>query len=153
MNAKIYNGNVQPNPKEFKIWVNDEGIIKTWNGTEWIEQSGGSGESGGSGSGSGSEESIVKYYEINASADNGTGLGYIFPIRKGVDSNGNQGIGTFVAIQDAAAVAYMPLYVNYNGELKKLMTPEDANESGAADIPEGFIIKEISQDEFYNLEA
>ena len=53
MNAKIYNGNVQPNPKEFKIWVNDEGIIKTWNGTEWIEQSGGSGESGGSGSGSG----------------------------------------------------------------------------------------------------
>lgn len=52
MNAKIYNGNVQPNPKEFKIWVNDEGIIKTWNGTKWIEQSGGSGESGGSGSGS-----------------------------------------------------------------------------------------------------
>lgn len=43
MNAKIYNGNVQPNPKEYKIWVNDEGIIKTWNGTEWIEWSGGSG--------------------------------------------------------------------------------------------------------------
>lgn len=37
MNAKIYNGNVQPNHKEYKIWVNDEGIIKTWNGTEWIE--------------------------------------------------------------------------------------------------------------------
>ena len=106
-----------------------------------------------SGSGSGSEESIVKYYEINASADNGTGLGYIFPIRRGVDSNGNQGIGPFVAIQDAAAVAYVPVYINYNGELKKLMTPEDANESGAANIPEGFIIKEISQDEFYNLEA
>ena len=43
MNAKIYNGNVQPNHKEYKIWVNDEGTIKTWNGTEWIEQSGGSG--------------------------------------------------------------------------------------------------------------
>lgn len=65
MNAKIYNGNVQPNPKEFKIWVNDEGIIKTWNGTEWIEQSGGSGESGGSGSGSGSGESDTAiYYKI-----------------------------------------------------------------------------------------
>lgn len=51
MNAKIYNGNVQPNPKEYKIWVNDEGIIKTWNGTEWIEQSGGSGSGNGSGSG------------------------------------------------------------------------------------------------------
>ena len=41
MNANIYTGNVQPNHKEFKIWVNDEGTIKTWNGTEWIEQSGG----------------------------------------------------------------------------------------------------------------
>ena len=47
MNAKIYNGNVQPNHKEYKIWVNDEGIIKTWNGTEWIEQSGGSGNGSG----------------------------------------------------------------------------------------------------------
>ena len=42
MNAKIYNGNVQPNPKEYKIWVNDDGLIKTWNGTEWAEQNGGS---------------------------------------------------------------------------------------------------------------
>lgn len=47
MNAKIYTGNIQPNPKEYKIWVNDEGVIKTWNGTEWIEQSG---ESGGTAS-------------------------------------------------------------------------------------------------------
>jgi hypothetical protein len=31
------------------------------------------------------------------------------------------------------------------------MTPEDVNEAGLMDIPEGFIIKEISQDEFYNL--
>ena len=48
MNAKIYNGNIQPNPKEYKIWVNDEGVIKTWNGTEWIEQSEGS-SGGGNG--------------------------------------------------------------------------------------------------------
>lgn len=47
MNAKIYTGNIQPNPKEYKVWVNDEGVIKTWNGTEWIEQSG---ESGGTAS-------------------------------------------------------------------------------------------------------
>lgn len=32
MNAKIYTGNIQPNPKEYKVWVNDEGVIKTWNG-------------------------------------------------------------------------------------------------------------------------
>lgn len=63
MNAKIYNGNVQPNPKEYKIWVNDEGIIKTWNGTEWIEQSGGSGESDGSGSGSGDDNFV--YYKLD----------------------------------------------------------------------------------------
>lgn len=64
MNAKIYNGNVQPNPKEFKIWVNDEGVIKTWNGTEWIEQSGGSGESGGSGSDSSGSEDNHTYLDI-----------------------------------------------------------------------------------------
>lgn len=63
MNAKIYNGNVQPNHKEYKIWVNDEGIIKTWNGTKWIEQSGGNGESG-DGSGSGLKY-LPKYYSID----------------------------------------------------------------------------------------
>ena len=40
MNAKIYNGNIQPNHKEYKIWVNNEGIIKTWNGTKWVGQIG-----------------------------------------------------------------------------------------------------------------
>ena len=64
MNAKIYNGNVQPNHKEYKIWVNDEGIIKTWNGTEWVEQSGGSGESGGSSNGS-NLKYLPKYYSID----------------------------------------------------------------------------------------
>lgn len=38
MNSKIYYGNVQPNPKEFKIWVNDKGVIKTWDGNKWNEQ-------------------------------------------------------------------------------------------------------------------
>lgn len=56
MNAKIYNGNVQPNPKEYKIWVNDEGIIKTWNGTEWIE----SASSGGS-----DDNNSFEYIEIS----------------------------------------------------------------------------------------
>lgn len=49
MNSKIYNGNVQPNPKEFKIWVDDEGTIRTWNGTEWIENTAGDGGSSGDG--------------------------------------------------------------------------------------------------------
>ena len=54
MNANIYTGNVQPNHKEFKIWVNDEGVIKTWNGTEWIEYGGGS-----------SSDDKLIYYELN----------------------------------------------------------------------------------------
>ena len=62
MNAKIYNGNVQPNPKEFKIWVNDEGVIKTWNGTEWIEQSGGSGSGNGDGV-------TMEYFKIDREQD------------------------------------------------------------------------------------
>lgn len=54
MNSKIYNGNVQPNPKEFKIQVDDEGTIRTWNGTEWIEATAGEG-----GSGSGNSEDFL----------------------------------------------------------------------------------------------
>lgn len=69
MNAKIYNGNVQPNPKEFKIWVNDEGVIKTWNGTEWVEQSGGSGESGG-GSSSGGKWEYLNIEGLNTNVRN-----------------------------------------------------------------------------------
>lgn len=69
MNAKIYNGNVQPNPKEYKIWVNDEGIIKTWNGTEWIEQSD---NSSGSGSGSGEASSGEYIYLDLRSIDLGS---------------------------------------------------------------------------------
>ena len=61
MNAKIYNGNVQPNHKEYKIWVNDEGVIKTWNGTEWIEST----SSGGSGSG-GDDNNSFEYIEISS---------------------------------------------------------------------------------------
>ena len=62
MNAKIYNGNVQPNPKEFKIWVNDEGLIKTWNGTEWVESAAGG---DGSGSGGSEEYSTIEYLDIS----------------------------------------------------------------------------------------
>lgn len=67
MNAKIYKGNVQPNPKEFKIWVNDEGTIRTWNGTEWVEAT--AGEGGGSGNGSGTEIKW-EYYRIIGDYDN-----------------------------------------------------------------------------------
>ena len=70
MNAKIYNGNVQPNPKEYKIWVNDEGTIKTWNGTKWVESAASSGGSG-SGSGSGSDKKYFTFYNWSGYPYNG----------------------------------------------------------------------------------
>lgn len=42
MNSKVYIGNIQPNPKEFKIWVNDEGVIRTFDGDKWNKVEGGS---------------------------------------------------------------------------------------------------------------
>lgn len=51
MNNNVYKGSVQPNPKEYSVWVDDKGVIKTWNGTEWIEQSGTSNNGGNSGGG------------------------------------------------------------------------------------------------------
>ena len=82
MNAKIYNGNVQPNPKEFKIWVNDEGIIKTWNGNEWIEQSGASSDGSGEGT-------VSKIEFVDLGLPSGTlwakaNLGAISPAQQGL---------------------------------------------------------------------
>ena len=51
MNNNVYKGSVQPNPKEYSVWVDSKGVIKTWNGTEWIEQSGTSNNGGNSGGG------------------------------------------------------------------------------------------------------
>ena len=98
-------------------------------------------------------ENIVKYYEVNASVNNNEGLGDLFPIRKGIDPNGNKGVGSFISIGNEIAVAYMPIYFNIDGELKKLMIPEDVNEAGIMNIPDGYIIKEITQEEFYSLET
>lgn len=47
MNSKVYIGNIQPNPKEFKIWVNDEGVIRTFDGNKWNKVEGGSSNEGG----------------------------------------------------------------------------------------------------------
>lgn len=150
--TKVIESNVQPNPKEAEIWakVNEDGSreIKQYNSSTGKFEC-----CGGSGSGSSSGESIVKYYEVNASANSNIALREIFPFQKGTDPNGNLAIGGFLGVNNAVAVAFMPVYFNLNGELKKFMTPEDVNEAGIMDIPEGFIIKEISQDEFYNLEA
>lgn len=43
MNAKIYTGDVQPNAKEYKIWIDSKGSIKTYDTTQgtWSEVKGG----------------------------------------------------------------------------------------------------------------
>lgn len=43
MNAKIYTGDIQPNAKEYKIWIDSKGSIKTYDTTQgtWSEVKGG----------------------------------------------------------------------------------------------------------------
>lgn len=43
MNAKIYTGDIQPNAKEYKIWIDSKGSIKTYDTTQgtWSEVRGG----------------------------------------------------------------------------------------------------------------
>lgn len=41
MNNNIYKGDVQPNPKEYSVWVDSKGIIKTFDGNAWKVSSGG----------------------------------------------------------------------------------------------------------------
>lgn len=32
---KIFYGNIRPNPKESKIWVDVKGVIRTFDGQKW----------------------------------------------------------------------------------------------------------------------
>ena len=157
MNAKIYNGNVQPNPKEFKIWVNNEGIIKTWNGTEWIEQSGassgGSGESGGSGSGSGDEwiyirlsnpEAYIQLYALSTlssiTSTSVYGQNYI-----GVQLTSSVMFANIDISNIKAVGINLGLEVNAEGHYVKLKDITDTSMIEPSDY--------ITKEQFYNLEA
>ena len=41
MNNNVYKGDVQPNHKEYSVWVDSKGVIKTFDGNEWKVASGG----------------------------------------------------------------------------------------------------------------
>lgn len=168
MNAKIYNGNVQPNHKEYKIWVNDEGAIKTWNGTEWIEQSGGSGESGGGGSNSGDSGSSgdkLIYYEVTDgtavdSPDYQTvqsvaasvkilieGVGYIFGKFWRSDASGDN------EIPYLKAFAFAPIDVDVEADNQKVYTNFQDFETVCQnmDIPfEQIVKRRITAEEYWN---
>ena len=160
MNAKIYNGNVQPNHKEYKIWVNDEGIIKTWNGTEWIEQSGG-GESGGSGSGSGLKY-LPKYYSIDWSvAEEGWKealKGGTFPF---TEIAATAKSGNFITSQDGTtpegieAFSFLPVGYHNGSKVNLFETLESVINFFKTDFSIHISmngIKEISEEEFYSFD-
>lgn len=41
MNNNVYKGDVQPNHKEYSVWIDSKGVIKTFDGNEWKVSSGG----------------------------------------------------------------------------------------------------------------
>ena len=158
MNAKIYNGNVQPNPKEYKIWVNDEGIIKTWNSTEWIEQSGGSGESGG-------DVSSIEYLDVSGLNEEGrANMAYFASKVKLIYSHNALGgeikaIGRPLAILGVLGMGFGPLNgsiaieINRNDIIAiKGAINADGNpfESMGEELD---AIPRLTKEEFYNLEV
>ena len=162
MNAKIYNGNVQPNHKEYKIWVNDEGIIKTWNGTEWIEQSGGSGESGGG------EDSTVEYLDLAntvPSLCNGEYWTLQF-ITASLYSKGHNSEGNLFVIPSALVVngqlenvfwyQVSCVAIDFNETISfgsVIITVKDMFHSSGYTDDKLALIPRITKEEFYNLEA
>ena len=153
MNAKIYNGNVQPNHKEYKIWVNDEGIIKTWNGTEWIEQSGAS--SGGSGESSGSDDSVYFKYEGLITETEMWGIGSIYKTKdketNTIRYSSGVNIGTNLKLYDIIAVkAHLNDEFTMNiGQNESLMLVSQIFEL----LKEaGIEITYITKEQFYSLE-
>ena len=41
MNNNVYKGDIQPNHREYSVWVDSKGLIKTFDGNEWKVASGG----------------------------------------------------------------------------------------------------------------
>ena len=160
MNAKIYNGNVQPNPKEFKIWVNDEGIIKTWNGTEWIE----SASSGGSDN---SEDKVI-YYEVTSAIKDFTsdeGLMYFdgFKLLNGGTYHFMNSITFDMIVQndrvntqnyssnDIVMMVFIPFSLNINNRIIKYNTFEEILlEMGQN--PSDYIKRRVTAEEYWNTE-
>ena len=151
MNAKIYNGNVQPNPKEFKIWVNDEGTIKTWNGTKWVEHAA---SSGGSGSGDG-----VKYYRCDDSSVMSV-LGEWGVLAKRLYENDIKIATVYVLEASNYKTANLAVSIDWGMETAangKVSTVRESFESLLGITVEEFLtqynIIEITKEQFYNLEV
>lgn len=167
MNAKIYNGNVQPNHKEYKIWVNDEGIIKTWNGTEWVEQSGDNGESGGSGSGNSESESSWVFYKFSNTAPNEMKLGLLGMLSHVFSYTSETGKYVCAPSGSIAQISTSKNTINAIGVDCKASVRLNTGEvltmdkyasyaTGATDIKDALNqagLTEITKDEFYNLEV
>lgn len=153
MNAKIYNGNVQPNHKEYKIWVNNEGVIKTWNGTEWIEQSG---ESGGT-----SSKYTPKYYDVSKLPDEFyEQLGFASSVK--LMSDGNITICPIAlsgSLTDDTVIAcsFCPAYLEINGNYKFVSSMKELFYIIAGENDEEvdkFIsyFTEITEEEYYKID-
>ena len=167
MNAKIYNGNIQPNPKEFKIWVNDEGLIKTWNGTEWVEQSGASsGDGDSSGSGSGVEYTYLdlRGFDIGKNYD----FLNIIPFASFVNYKGviaGQDVHYIMAYGHLALVtgdlsSILGLAINESFMVTNIPTPDSEQLCSIKELIEMTTAKDlysslprITKEEFYNLDA
>ena len=160
MNAKIYNGNVQPNHKEYKMWVNDEGVIKTWNGTEWIEQS-------GSGSGSGNSNVVnIEYYKINRDSDSFDETAFSDIIiaccayRKNNEViTGSPSNNYFEGIDYCAGIAMPDRLYNYSTDNYQLVGGYDswlenlyAMVSFYGETADYSFLEPITKEEFYNLD-
>ena len=156
MSAKIYTGNVQPNHKEFKIWVNDEGLIKTWDGQKWIECSGG-----------GSSDDKIIYYELHdgytvwdvreyfdyfASMKSLIFGKYCFG--RWVDTDKDHWSGEY----PVKAVAFLPIDVDFDEDGESIHAHFDDFESAIDavreigwDVPDGPIIKRrITAEEYWD---
>lgn len=164
MNAKIYNGNIQPNHKEYKIWVNDEGIIKTWNGTEWIEQSGAS--SGGSEGGNGVEYTyldlrgfdIDKHYDFLNIIPFASVVNYKGVIA-GRDIHYIMSYGYFASVTgDLSSI--LGLAIDESFMVTNMATPDSEQFCSIKELIEMITAKDlysslprITKEEFYNLDA
>lgn len=110
MNAKIYTGDIQPNAKEYKIWIDSKGSIKTYDTTQgtWSEVKGGA-----------SDTQPAPAEKITFTVVNSAGTEAIYTAEKGMTwkqfGESQYNIDAWVITPEGFPEGWVYIYYNDNG--------------------------------------
>lgn len=156
LNKKTYIGNIEPNPKEFGIWIKEDGthMIYDYTNNQWVCECSGS--------------SKVQYYKVAAGTNLRDGFGFVAGIKIFDTSESKFEYASPITINDESylaalapnfsfetdeyCIAYLPIIMHLEQGENKLNvvcnTFEDIYTASGQEIPTG--ITRITEEEYWD---